>query len=219
MTVLQNRQGGITPRPRPPQMNIQVTADGQLQLPYDQKFSEAQFGAVADANDQLVGLKSEQDQYNLDYTGARRDADLQYNQLKSQTLNANSARGSALSSAYGTAVANNANQYARTVGDMQAKKTQFDNDITARRAAIQNSLNRQISSSSQSYADSLGQKAGTLGYGGKVVPPVGVQKPIGAKKPAPKRRPGSEGRPVVRKGKGKGRHRKAAQRALRNRRG
>jgi hypothetical protein len=148
---------------QPPQ--ITISADGVLQLPYDQSYATEQLSAITEANDKLLGLKSEADQNNLAYTQNKRNADLANQSLQSQTLNQNAASGTAFSSQYGTAVANNARAYAGEIGDIEAQQGSFNNNLGLQRQAIQSSLNQQLAMLAQGYAHDLNEQAGTLGYG------------------------------------------------------
>jgi hypothetical protein len=153
-----NNGGGVVPQ-------VQVNDEGLLELPYNQDFSMEQYQALQDANNQLLGLKVQRDEQNLKFGQQKRDADLAYNQLKSHTLNANAAGGTAFSSMYGTAVANNANQYANQIGDLTAENDSILKNLDLQQTTIQTSLNQQLQELAQQYADQLGGEAGSLGYG------------------------------------------------------
>lgn len=152
--------------PQTPQTPQVIVNDaGLLELPYNQDFSMDQYNALNEANDQLLGLKSEADQQGLEYTKSKRETQLGYEQLRGQTLNQNAAAGTAFSSRYGTAVANNANAFANQMGDLEAANTSFTQNQALQRAAIQNALNQQLGLGVQQYAGELGDQAGSLGYG------------------------------------------------------
>lgn len=169
----------------PPPTQVQVSADGILQLPYDQSFGTEQLAAINDANDKLLGLKVEGDQHAMQYGQGRRDIDSAYSSLKNQTLNENAASGTAFSSRYGTAVANNAGQYANQLGDLELENANFNQNRSFQTSAIQSSLNQQLAALAQQYADSLNDQAGTLGYG-QNQQPIPPPNNAGNTKPDPK---------------------------------
>jgi hypothetical protein len=144
---------------------IQVSADGILQLPYNQDFSVEQLAAINDANDQLLSLKMQGDEQALEYGQGKRQAELAYNALKSQTLNSNAAEGTAFSSRYGTAVANNATGFANEIAGLEQGNANFLQNRGLQVAGIQNSLNQQLAALAQQYAHDLNDQAGSLGYG------------------------------------------------------
>lgn len=144
---------------------VKAGANGQLELPYNHEFSTAQWQAINQANEKALGLKMEGDQQALEYTRAKREAEKGYGQLTRQTLNNNAARGTAFSSMYGTAVAQNAGAFADHVGSLEAENTAFNQNLALQRAAIQNSLNQELGLNTLDYANELGGQAGTLGYG------------------------------------------------------
>lgn len=160
--------GGKPAGQQPPQ--VQVNDQGLLELPYNNDFAMEQYNALNDANSQLLGLKAEGDQQALEYQQGRREADLGYGQMQRSTLNENAARGTAFSSAYGTAAAGNANAYANQVGALDSQNAAFQNNQAMQRAAIQNALNQQLQLATLGYGNSLAEQAGSLGFGNANAP-------------------------------------------------
>jgi len=161
---------------QPQVQQVQITADGILQLPYNQNYSSEQLAAITGANDELLALKAEGDQQAQQYGQGKRDSQLAYNSLRGQTLNENAAGGTAFSSRYGTAVANNATGYANQMGDLEAQNTGFLQNQGLQRTAIQSSLNQQLAALAQQYADDLNGEAGGLGYGQNTQPQTNSNK-------------------------------------------
>lgn len=149
----------------PQTQQVQVTKDGILQLPYDQAWGAEQLAAVTGANEELLGLKMEGDQQALEYGQGKRQSQLAFQSLQNQTRNANAASGTAFSSKYGTAVANNANTFANEMGDLEAANTGFQQNQNLQRNSIQTSLNQQLAALAQQQADALNEQAGSLGFG------------------------------------------------------
>lgn len=144
---------------------VSVGANGLLELPYDQSYAEGIYGAIGQANDQLLGIKTEEDAQALEYQKALRDSGAQYGQAQRQSRNASSSSGTLFSSKYGTAVVNNAQAYANNVGEIEAQNTGFLQNANLRRTAINTSLNNQLAELTQKRGNALGDEAGTLGFG------------------------------------------------------
>lgn len=162
--ILQQKQKQLAQQAQQPPA-IKANENGILELPYNQQYSEDQYAAVDEANQQLLALKQQGDDQALEYGQQKRGLQQGYEQNKAQTLNRNAAGGTAFSSMYGTGVANNATQFANDMGALEQGNTNFLNNSAAQRAAIQNSLNQQLGLATQRYGDALGGEAGTLGYG------------------------------------------------------
>ena len=160
-----------------PAQQVEITRDGILQLPYDQQFGAEQLAAITGANDELLGLKVEGDQQALEYGKTKRQTDLAYNSLAKQTLNENAASGTAFSSRYGTAVANNATARANEMGDLEMANTNFLQNQNLQRQTIQTALNQQLAALAQQQADNLNADAGTLGYGQDTSPELKSNEP------------------------------------------
>lgn len=144
---------------------VNVNANGLLELPYDQNFASGTLEAISGANDQLLGIKSEEDQQGLSYQKSLRDASGAYGTQQRTTRNTSAAGGTLFSSRYGTGVVNDATAYANQVGDIEGQNAAFKQDANLRKTAIQTALQNQLASLTQAYADKLGGEAGTLGYG------------------------------------------------------
>lgn len=144
---------------------VNVNANGLLELPYDQSYATGTLEAISGANNELLGIKSEEDQQGLSYQKSLRDASGAYGTQQRTTRNVNSAGGTLFSSRYGTGVVNDATAYANQVGDIESQNAAFKQDANLRKTAIQTALQNQLASLTQAYADKLGGEAGTLGYG------------------------------------------------------
>jgi hypothetical protein len=160
-----NPTGPSTPVP-PPVPTVVVSPTGQLNLPYDQQFSSEVLAALDQYNNELMDLQLDQQQEGLDYTIQRRDADSAYTGTKRSTLASNAARGTAFSSQYGTAVANNAQQYQNKIGDLDTKHSMFGQNNELRRAGILTAFQRMLSQSAMDYGNDLSEDAGNLGLDG-----------------------------------------------------
>lgn len=155
--------------PSPP-VQVKVNDQGLLELPYSQNMSAGALQALKDSNDELLALQQEEQALQQEVQQGRRDADIQYGQLKTQTLAGNASGGTAFSSMYGKAVGDNANAYSNTLADLSKRESDFNQNASARRAAIQNSLSQQLAQFAQENAVELGDEAGTLGYGNYTAP-------------------------------------------------
>jgi hypothetical protein len=155
---------GSTPvQPQIPQ--IKVNANGMLELPYSQNLSQGAMQALQGANDELMSLQAEEQDLQRMIAQGRRDADLQYGDLKKSTLNTNASGGTAYSSMYAKGVADNATAYSNTLADLSSQETDAQQQFSNRRASIQNSLSQQLAALAQEEADRLNEDAGDLGYG------------------------------------------------------
>lgn len=144
---------------------VSVGSSGLLELPYDQSFATGTLEAVKGANDELLGIKTEEDAQGLSYQKALRDSSGAYGQQQRSTRNVNASGGTLFSSKYGTGVVNDATAYANQVGEIESQNSAFTQNANLRKTAIQTALQNQLAALSQAYADKLGGEAGTLGYG------------------------------------------------------
>lgn len=191
-------QGGGGLGAPPPQ--IKINDQGLLELPYNQDVASEQLGLLQGANEQLLGLKSEADQQGMEYTQGLRDSQRAYDQVRAATLNQNAAQGTAFSSKYGTAVANNATAFANTVGDLERQNSMFNQQQAIQRGSIQATLQQQLAALAQQYANDLGGQAGSLGFGKDKLPkkkPKKPKKPKQHKKPNPPRKPPPRDKPPI----------------------
>lgn len=160
-----DKSGPVVGPPKPPTQQVKVNPNGVLELPYDQEFNVEQLAAINDANEQLMGLKVQGDQQALEYGQSKRQSQLAYDSLRGQTLNQNAAQGTAFSSRYGTAVANNATGFANEMGELEQQNANFLQNRGLQMAGIQSSLNAQLAALAQQYGHDLNEEAGGLGYG------------------------------------------------------
>lgn len=172
------------PPPSAPQpgTNIQVSKNGKLNLPYNQKYAESYLNAQNEFNNDMIQMDSEANQQALEHSQALRNQQQQFQGQQLQNRNVNAAQGTVFSSKYGTAVSNTARTHANTIADLEMKNTSFRQNLTARQNQARAFLNNQLALLSQQYANELGGQAGKLGYG-QAKPPVAK-----APKPKPKKR-------------------------------
>jgi hypothetical protein len=167
--------GGGKPAPTPPEPTtptVVVNDTGQLELPFDQQFSSEVLAALEQYNSELLDLQFDQQTTDLAYQQDRRNAGLEYEDLQRSTLSDNAARGTAFSSGYGLATANNARTYQNKMNDLDASYSLFGKDNELRRAGIISAFQRMLSQSALDYGNDLSEDAGNLGYGESPVPPT-----------------------------------------------
>jgi hypothetical protein len=162
-TPLQNAaaQDPLAPAP----IQLKVTPNGTLELPYNQSFSSDALQAFKEGNDELLSLQQEEQAMQQEVMQGRRDADTQYGQLKTQTLSTAGGGGTTFSSAHGKRIADDATAYSNTLADISKREADFTQNASARRAAIQSALAMQLAEGAQGYGDELNEEAGDLGYG------------------------------------------------------
>lgn len=155
---------GAKPDPAAPP-HIKVSKNGQLNLPYNYQFMSGALEAQENANSGLLDLQSADQQQNLEYQQAMRDAQQQQQEAQTQTLNNFAGRGLAFSTAYENANADVNRNYTNYFNDLNSQNTLFDQDIAQRRGAIENAFNDYIRRAALGYATELEPQAGELGYG------------------------------------------------------
>lgn len=166
------RDGTIIPNQPMQVPQVTVNANGILELPYNQDLSMDAWTAVNESNNELLALQQEEQEAALQAMQARRDAEVQYNQLKTETESSNAGRGALYSSMHGKNVADNVTNYSNTLADISAQQSQLSASLAQRRAAIQTALNQQLSAQAQQYGHDLGEnEAGNLGYGQAAIKP------------------------------------------------
>jgi len=145
---------------------VQINANGQLDLPYNQEFSEGVLQMKDEVNSQLMELQRASQNEALQYAMAQRAAEQQFGGLQRQTLNDNAARGTAFSSGYGLAVGNNAADFNNAQNDMLAQHNLFGQQVSEQRTAMAAAFQDYIRRAVQSMGHELGStQAGTLGFG------------------------------------------------------
>lgn len=155
--------GGATAPP--PEPTVVVNEAGQLQLPYSAEWGEGVLGALQESNQGLLELQSQQQQQALDYMKSTRNLDTQYTDLKRDTLSDNAGRGTAFSSAYGTAVGRNANQYNTMKNDLISENALANTGFDLQRAGIYDAFNDTLRQAALRFAEDTSNQAGELGYG------------------------------------------------------
>lgn len=167
LSTLHGGTGGAVGTPPNPTTvpNVQVNANGLLELPYDQSYGQGVYDAINETNDTLLGIKTQEDQQGLDYQRSLRDASGAYGQQQRTTLNRVGSRGALFSSQYGTGVVNDATAYANQVGDIEADNTGKILNFNAQRNAATQALNNRLGALAQANTDKLSEDAGNLGYG------------------------------------------------------
>jgi hypothetical protein len=156
-----NRAPLTTPRYKP----IAINSNGRLDLPFDYAAGQGALERQQEANSNLLDLQRQTQEHATSYLQQMRNSQQNYGQVRRQTLNSNAARGSAFSSAYGTAVGRNATDYNNQVNDLNADNTLFNNGVAAQRNDITAGLNDFLRQQALQRGVALGSKAGTLGFG------------------------------------------------------
>lgn len=147
--------------------SVVVNDDGTLELPYSPAWNEEILGGLQDTNSALLALQQQQQQQALQYASDKKGASDEYVTTKRDTLNDNASRGVAFSSGYGVAVGQDANNYNNLVNSLDLANSQANAGYDFDRTAIINAFKDQLRQGSLSYADSLVEGAGSLGYGGR----------------------------------------------------
>jgi hypothetical protein len=158
---------GNNPQPPAPPINpyIQINSNGQLDLPYNQQFAGYLLDAKDQFNSQLLGLQQGQQMQDLDFTRAKRDADIDYQEAARQALTQNASRGLAFSSAYGKDVADNATNYNNYMSDLTQSDALYDQSVAAQRSGIETTFNDMLRRYALQQAEEAAKDAGNLGYG------------------------------------------------------
>lgn len=179
---------------------MNVTPNGQLDLPYDDSFAWELLGAKQNMNQSLLDLQMQQQQQSLNYGQQKREAEYGFEDLSRRTLNADAARGMAFSSGYGNNVARNATKYNNYMSDLDANNNLFNQGIDVNRMQIGNSMNEMLRMAALQRAQGLEGQAGDLGFGegqadntipNPFAPAAPVGKPKAPSKPKPKPKPSS----------------------------
>lgn len=168
--------GGIAP----PEVNVNDA--GQLELPYNAAFQANQLANLNQYNQDIMGLTMGMQNQQLEYNQNKRDLNLDYVDIKRDTLNQNATGGTAFSSQYGTAVGRNAQNFNNDLGDLESANTLFGQQSSMQQAAITAAFNQQMAMDALAYGESVAGDAGSLGLGDPA--PV-VPAPLGPKPPRP----------------------------------
>lgn len=148
-----------------PQNYVTVGANGQLSLPYNAAYGQAQYDAVQKANDALLGFQTDYNTQQQQYGQQKRQIASDYQNQQRTTRNLAGARGNVFSSAYGTAVSNDASKNAAASADLEGQNSAFLQNYELQKQNVQNNLNQTLGLAMNEYAAELAKKAGTLGYG------------------------------------------------------
>ena len=165
-----------------PQNYVTVGANGQLSLPYNAAYGQAQYDAVQKANDALLGFQTDYNTQQQQYGSQKRQIASDYTNQQRTTRNAAGARGNVFSSAYGTAVSNDASKNASAGAELESQNAAFLQNYEMGKANVQNNLNQTLGLAMSQYAAELAKQAGTLGYGKSSPSKIAAQ----AKKANPK---------------------------------
>lgn len=144
---------------------VTVGANGQLNLPYNAAYGQAQYDAVQKANDQLLGYQTDFNTQQQQYGTQKRNLASEYSNQQRTTRNVAGARGNVFSSAYGTAVSNDASKNASANAELEGQNTAFLQNYELQKSNVQNNLNQTLGLAMSQYAQDLAKQAGTLGYG------------------------------------------------------
>jgi hypothetical protein len=142
-----------------------IGKNGQMRLPYDGDYSDQVMADLADFNDQLQQLQIGSQQQSAAYSQGLRDEGQAFGQQKIGDLGTNSGAGMAFSSRYATDVANTAQTHQGNVNALTMQNDQYNQQVAAQRAAIQDQFNRELQAAALQRARTAGTKAGSLGYG------------------------------------------------------
>lgn len=166
--------GGGNSTPETP--NVQIGANGQLELPYNANWNQTVLSSLGDYNSQLLDLQTQRQQQALDFMNQNRQADQDYTTLKRDTLSQSAGAGTAFSSGYGLAVGNNANAYNTFKNNLAAQNTLANNSFDLQQSSIVDNFNNILRQGALGLADETAQNAGSLGFG-TTTPPTGGGKP------------------------------------------
>jgi hypothetical protein len=144
---------------------VTVGANGQLSLPYNAAYGQAQYDAVKTANDQLLGFQTDFNTQQQQYGTQKRNLASEYGNQQRTSRNVAGSRGTVFSSAYGTAVSNDASKNAAAGAELEGQNTNFLQNYELQKGSVQNNLNQTLGLAMNQYAQELAKQAGTLGYG------------------------------------------------------
>lgn len=164
--------GGGKPVP-----HVTINKTGQIKLPYDAGYSDDIYNSLADFNDQLMQLQIASQQQASGFGRDMRDENQGFQQQQMRDLNTDAGAGMAFSSRYATDVGNTADMHQNNVNDLTSQNTQFNQQVAAQRAAIQDAFNQQLQAAAQNRSRSLYDRAGSLGFGKAKVTKGGHAKP------------------------------------------
>lgn len=165
---------------KPPTPVVKINENGQLDLPYGDAFGNSMLDYQTDMNSQLQELQSAEQNQSIDYAQQKRDLAQNNEVQKRTTLNTNAARGTAFSSAYGSQVADNSNEYNKATGDLETANTQARAGFSSARTGIETAFNNYLRRAVLDRGVELAGQAGQLGYGQAAAKPA-------YKAPAPKK--------------------------------
>lgn len=151
--------------PAPAKPVIQVTADGQLQLPYTDTMAQAGLTAYNESAAALLDLQQQQQQQNMQYATASRDLAENQKLDNRDILNSNASGGTAFSSQFVRQRNLSDRDYSRQQGDLTSQNAAFNQAAIARQAAIVEAFNRMLQSGAYDNVNELAQDAGNLGFG------------------------------------------------------
>lgn len=149
---------------------VNVHANGQLDLPYDEEFAWNIFNANNSIDQQLLGLQQQQQQQGLSYLQQKRDAGQSFQDLQLNTLNRDAARGMAFSSGHGNHLAQNTTNYNNFLNDLESGNTLANQGFSLSRGQLQSSLNEMLRMAAERQAEQAAKNAGQLGLGGTPEP-------------------------------------------------
>lgn len=173
-----DQPGGGTPATgggNPETPNVQIGANGQLELPYNANWNSTVLSSLGDYNSQLLDLQTQRQQQALDFMNQNRQADQDYTNLKRDTLSQSAGAGTAFSSGYGLAVGNNANAYNTFKNQLASQNALANNSFDLQQSSIVDNFNNILRQGALGLADETAQNAGSLGFG-TTTPPTGGPK-------------------------------------------
>ncbi len=163
--------GGVGVSPAQP-TGVQVSANGQLDLPYDSAYFGQVLGAQQNFDNEMMNLGFEEQDQGLQYQQFMRDLEESYGERQRETLNDSAARGTLFSTQYSTGVNNDARQYTKSKTDAETSNTNFLSQLGVRRGQAQSFFNQLVQQAAAEFADRMAANAGNLGYGQDAAPAV-----------------------------------------------
>lgn len=167
---------------------IQISPNGTLDLPYDMQSSTDLLAQKEQANAELQSLQAEEQAHNLEFGQAKRDADIDYQDLARSTLANAAGRGVAFSSGYGVQVGRNATDFNNYMSDLIAGDSAFKQDAERRRGGVVTAFNDFLRKDALDRAARAAANAGNLGYG-KTPVKTNPEPKVPTNKPKPKPKP------------------------------
>jgi len=161
--------------PAPANPYIEINANGQLDLPYNEQYSWDVLDQTQAMNKSLLDLQQSQQSQQNEYNIGLRDLGKQQEESQLNTLNNASSRGLAQSSMYGKDVAESSTEFNNARTDLDTANNAFQQNAQLSRMTIQNQFNDMLRQSGLKNAEAQAGNAGNLGYGQATATPAPLQ--------------------------------------------